>query len=388
MISVRNSYILLLPRCRSLRCGRNLFGGLFYGTSPEDRRSKVMCIESEITSMKIIDSTAISNRLFSSPVYDRQDSFSEHSTKPLCPESFRELLPEIDTFIFDADGVLWLGEDAIPGSPRLIDFLIKNNKQVIILTNNATKSRAVYAKKLARLGFNRKLDKNSLVNPAAVVADTLYRAGLSNGRKKVYLIGAKGVRDEMDDLGIQYFGHGPEPQDNSDGSAFMFDIDLEEEPSKVGAVVVGYEKHFNYHKLMKAANYLQQPHCLFVATNEDETCPGPNPNIITPDAGPLVAAVRCASGREPITVGKPNTPAFDYIRRRWNIDPERTMMIGDRTNTDVKFGRDHGLKTLLVLSGCHQLEDIMDNRMNDRFDMVPDYYATCLGALVVPRGQA
>lgn len=101
-----------------------------------------------------------------------------------------------------------------------------------------------------------------------------------------------------------------------------------------------------------------------------------------------MAAVRCASGREPITVGKPNTPAFDYIRRRWNIDPERTMMIGDRTNTDVKFGRDHGLKTLLVLSGCHQLEDIMDNRMNDRFDMVPDYYATCLGALVVPRGQA
>ncbi|KIH54769.1 hypothetical protein ANCDUO_15084 [Ancylostoma duodenale] len=92
--------------------------------------------------MKIIDSTAISNRLFSSPVYDRQDSFSEHSTKPLCPESFRELLPEIDTFIFDADGVLWLGEDAISGSPRLIDFLIKNNKQVIILTNNATKSRA------------------------------------------------------------------------------------------------------------------------------------------------------------------------------------------------------------------------------------------------------
>ncbi|ETN79001.1 phosphoglycolate/pyridoxal phosphate phosphatase family protein [Necator americanus] len=236
--------------------------------------------------------------------------------------------------------------------------------------------------------MNDRFDMDSLVNPAAVVADTLYRAGLSNGRKKVYLIGAQGVRDEMDDLGVQYFGHGPEPQDNSDGSAFMFDIELEEEPSNVGAVVVGYEKHFNYHKLMKAANYLQQPHCLFVATNEDETCPGPNPHIITPDAGPLVAAVRCASGREPITVGKPNTPAFDFIRRRWNIDPERTMMVGDRTNTDVKFGRDHGLKTLLVLSGCHQLEDVMDNRMNDRFDMVPDYYTTCIGALVVPRGQA
>lgn len=335
--------------------------------------------------MKIIDSGAtVYNRFFTPSTYEGQCA---EITKPLSPEGFHDLLPDIDTFIFDADGVLWLGEEAISGSPRLIDFLIRKQKRIIVLTNNATKSRAVYAKKLARLGFNRKLDKNSLVNPAAVVADTLYRSGLA-GNKKVYLIGAQGVRDEMDDLGIEYFGHGPEPHDNSDGSSFLFDIDLEEEPMNVGAVVVGYEKHFNYHKLMKAANYLQQRHCLFLATNEDETCPGPNPNVVTPDAGPLVAAVRIASGRQPITVGKPNTPSFDYIRRQWNIDPDRTMMIGDRTNTDVKFGRDHGLRTMLVLSGCHQLEDVMDNHLHGRLDMVPDYYASNLGDLLMPSPRA
>ncbi|KHJ81079.1 hypothetical protein OESDEN_19237 [Oesophagostomum dentatum] len=138
---------------------------------------------------------------------------------------------------------------------------------------------------LGSIGNLIRIFQNFLVNPAAVVADALHRAGFSSSRKKVYLIGAKGVRDEMDEFGIQYFGHGLERQDDSDGSEFMFDIELEVEPSKVGAVVVGYEKHFNYHKLMKAANYLQQPRCLFLATNEDETCPGPNPNIITPDAG-------------------------------------------------------------------------------------------------------
>ncbi|KAK6053481.1 phosphoglycolate/pyridoxal phosphate phosphatase family protein [Cooperia oncophora] len=324
-----------------------------------------------------------------SPIHakSKDGHFTENIAKPLCPESFQEVLPHIDTFIFDADGVLWLGDEVIPGSPALIDYLIQHNKRVIVLTNNATKSRAVYAEKLARLGFNRKLDKESLVNPAAVVADALHRAGIA-GYKKVYLIGAQGVRDEMDALGIEYFGHGPEPFDDSDGSTFLYDIELTEDV----AVVVGYEKHFNYHKLMKAANYLRQRHCLFLATNEDETCPGPNPNVVTPDAGPIVAAVRCASGREPITVGKPNTPSFDYIRRRWNIDPERTMMVGDRysdrTNTDVKFGRDHGMKTLLVLSGCHQLEDIMENHQNDLFDMVPDYFATCLRALLVARGPA
>lgn len=305
------------------------------------------------------------------------------STLPLDPKSFSKVMKTIDTFIFDADGVLWLGESVMPGSPRLIDYLVKHNKQIIVLTNNATKSRAVYAKKLAKLGYNSsKMNKNNLVNPAAVVADTLHRAGLDG--KRVYLIGEQGLRDEMDELGIEYFGHGPEKkQDEADGSgAFMYDIKLEE---NVGAVVVGYEKHFDYIKMMKASNYLREEGVLFVATNEDETCPGPNPEVVIPDAGPIVAAIKCASGRDPLTVGKPCTPAFNYIKRKWNINPSRTMMIGDRTNTDVKFGRDHGMKTLLVLSGCHQIEDIIENQMNERDDMVPDYVAPCLGALVPER---
>lgn len=302
-------------------------------------------------------------------------------------ENFGRILQGIDTFIFDADGVLWLGDDVMPGSPRLIDFLIKNKKRVIVLTNNATKSRATYAKKLHKLGYPSTINKEGIVNPAAVVADLLAREGLKQMKKKVYMIGAQGVRDELDEVGVEYFGHGPEPADNSDGSAFMFDIELDIPTDEVGAVVVGYEKHFNYHKLMKAANYLQEKDCLFVATNEDETCPGPNPNVVIPDAGPLVAAVKVASGRDPVTVGKPNTPAFDYICRRWKIDESRTMMVGDRTNTDVKFGRDHGLKTLLVLSGCHQLEDVNANIEDERDDMVPDFYAECLGA-IAPKGRA
>jgi phosphoglycolate phosphatase len=138
---------------------------------------------------------------------------------------------------------------------------------------------------------------------------------------------------------------------------------------------------------MKAANYLQDEDCMFVATNEDETCPGPKPNVCIPDAGPLVAAVKTASGREPLVVGKPNTASFNYICKRWQIDPSKTMMIGDRTNTDVKFGKDHGLRTMLVLSGCHQIDDIVQNQMDERDDMVPEYYAANLGSLLPPTGQ-
>uniref|UniRef100_A0A7E4ZS10 Phosphoglycolate phosphatase n=1 Tax=Panagrellus redivivus TaxID=6233 RepID=A0A7E4ZS10_PANRE len=240
------------------------------------------------------------------------------------------------------------------------------------------------------MGYHPSITKDSIVNPAAVVADTLNRAGIHRTDKKVYLIGSQGVQDELDNLNLEYFGTGPDPiSRQSDTRPFIYDLELDEEVENVGAVVVGYDKHFNYHKLMKAANYLvQDESCIFIATNTDETCPGPNPDTVIPDAGPLVAAVQVASGREPVVVGKPHTPAFDYICHRWNINPDRTMMIGDRTNTDVKFGRDHGLRTMLVLSGCHQVDDIVDNQMNELDDMVPEFYADCLGALAPQRNRA
>ncbi|CAI5452208.1 unnamed protein product [Caenorhabditis angaria] len=334
--------------------------------------------------MKILTSSPVPEDLVKPDLeHQKVERKLSRTTVPVSSKTFAKVMKDIDTFIFDADGVLWLGESVMPGSPKLIDYLIKNDKQIIVLTNNATKSREVYAKKLAKLGYNSKvMNKDNLVNPAAVVADTIKRSGMNLKDKKVYLIGEQGLRDEMDELGIEYFGHGNEENKKEiteDNGAFIYDIKLE---NNVGCVVVGYEKHFNYLKMMKAANYLKDDSVLFIATNEDETYPGPIAHVIIPDAGPIVASIKCVSGREPITVGKPCTPAFKYIQRKWNINPSRTMMIGDRTNTDVKFGRDHGLKTMLVLSGCHQIEDIVENQMNDRDDMVPDYVATCLGALV------
>ncbi|CAJ0586047.1 unnamed protein product, partial [Mesorhabditis spiculigera] len=298
------------------------------------------------------------------------------------------LLRDVDTYIFDGDGVLWLGDEPIPGAPEFLHNLFLQGKRVIVLTNNATKSRAAFGDKLRNLQFPEQLTAEALVNPAIVVTDVLVRAGLAHAKnKKVFLIGEKGIRDELKAAGIEYFGSGPEVMADTSDQAYLFQLDLAVQREHVAAVVVGYEKHFNYQKLMKAANYLKRRETLFVATNEDETCPCPDPKLVVPDAGPIVAAVRCASGREPITVGKPNTASFNYICRRWKIDPSRTVMVGDRLNTDIVFGKKHGLKTLLVLSGCHQLEDVRQVvEGQSGSSEVPDLFATSLGACL-PRGQ-
>ena len=120
---------------------------------------------------------------------------------------------------------------------------------------------------------------------------------------------------------------------------------------QIKAVLVGFDFHVSYAKLAVAHHLLISPDfpCIFVATNTDATFPAKHG--VFPGTGSIVKALETSVGKAPIVTGKPNQVLMECITRESHLDKSRTCMVGDRLNTDIQFGKDAGLSTLLVLTG-------------------------------------
>lgn len=282
-------------------------------------------------------------------------------------DAVEEFLSHYDTFIFDCDGVLWRGSEVLKGSPETLDFLRGLGKQLIFVTNNSTKSRLSYTKKFEKLGIS--VQKTEIFGSAYSTAIYLKNIVKFPQDKKVLVIGEKGLEEELHEVGIETVG-GTDP---------VFNQPFDEEAMKtikrdpgIGCVVAGLDTQINYRKLAYAQAQLQDPECLFLATNIDSTFP--SAGRLLPGAGTVIQAVATSAGREPsAALGKPSQEMMDAVKARFEFDPSRSCMVGDRLNTDMKFGQNGGLGTLFVLSGV--------DTENNMSKVGPDFYADRLGMI-------
>lgn len=93
----------------------------------------------------------------------------------------------------------------------------------------------------------------------------------------------------------------------------------------------------------------------------------------------MVGAIKGCTGQEPTVVGKPSPLMIDYLANKLSLDKSRICMVGDRLDTDVLFGTDNGLKTVLVLSGVTTEEKLLSQENT----ITPDFYADTINDFFV-----
>ncbi|KAL8821946.1 MAG: hypothetical protein Q9223_000104 [Gallowayella weberi] len=266
-----------------------------------------------------------------------------------------EFLNRFDVFLFDCDGVLWSGDHLFEGTVETLEMLRSKGKQIVFVTNNSTKSRADYKKKLESMGIPASVDEvfGSSYSAAIYISRIL---PLPPSQKTVFVLGESGIETELDSESIPNIG-GTDPLYNrpispADYTSIASGSALD--PS-VGVVLAGLDFHLNYLKLAYAFAYLQRG-AKFLATNTDTTLP--SAGSLFPGAGAISAPlVAMMGGERPMAFGKPSQAMMDAIEGKFRFDRKKACMVGDRLDTDIKFGIEGGLGgTLCVLTGVTKSE--------------------------------
>ncbi|MGM9649410.1 MAG: HAD-IIA family hydrolase [Butyricicoccaceae bacterium] len=248
-------------------------------------------------------------------------------------------------FICDMDGVIYRGNRLLPGVKEFVDWLYRENKQFLFLTNASERSPRELQQKLRRMGLE--VGEEHFYTSALATAAFLksQAPGCS-----AYVLGGPGLVNALYEAGIT-----------------MNDVDPD-------YVIVGEPAHYNFAMIQKAMELVLNGARL-IATNTDLT--GPTENGLVPACRALTAPIELATGKQAYFVGKPNPLMMRTGLTLLGVHSSEAAMVGDRMDTDIVAGTESGLATVLVLSGCTAREDIAQYAYRPRYildgvgDIVP-----------------
>ena len=222
-------------------------------------------------------------------------------------------------FICDMDGVIYHGNQILPGVREFIQWLQDNRKGYLFLTNNSGLTPLELHNKLLRMGMG--------VPPEHFYTSALATAAFLKDQKpgcSAYVIGEAGLLNALYDAGI-----------------VMNDVDPD-------YVVVGEAKSYSLETLTVATNLVMKGAKL-IGANSDVS--GPIEKGIAPACGALTAPIELATGRKAYFCGKPNPLMMRTGLNILGCHSAEAVMVGDRMDTDVISGLESGMSTVLVLSG-------------------------------------
>ncbi|MBE7324237.1 HAD-IIA family hydrolase [Nocardioides sp. Y6] len=250
--------------------------------------------------------------------------------------------------MFDLDGVVYIGGEAVPGVAPAIAALREGGTHVAFVTNNASRRAEAVAEHLVALGVPARPE--DVVTSAQAAARVLL-ATHGHGAP-VLVMGADGLVDAVRTAGLVPV--------------------TDPEASEVVAVVTGFGPDVVWKDLMRVAVRIRDG-LPWVASNTDLTFPASFG--LAPGHGTQVEMLRRFSNREPVVAGKPARPLLDETIRR--VGGARPLMVGDRLDTDIEGARAVEVASLLVLTGVSGLVEVVAAQPRER----PDFIASTLEGL-------
>lgn len=267
-------------------------------------------------------------------------------------ESTTPIVEAHDLVMFDLDGVVYVGGDAIEGVAARIERIRGTGRHVAFVTNNASRTPDQVAEKL--IGVGVAAAGTDVVTSAQAAARVLAERHGQGAR--ILLLGGEGLRVALLEAGL-------EPVDDPDGAV---------------AVVSGYGPDVRWREIMRVSTLVRDG-LPYVASNADMTIP--TAYGLAPGHGVLVQTIAGFAGVRPTVAGKPERPLMEETVRR--VGGDRPIMVGDRLDTDIEGAHNAGVDSLCVLTGVTGLADLASAPPRLR----PTYISRDLGGLLTTHPQ-
>jgi len=245
----------------------------------------------------------------------------------------------IKALIIDMDGVLWHGDQPMPGLTDFFQTLRDQQIRFILATNNASLTQEQYIIKLAQMGVQ--VTRDEILTSS--MATALYLSKHNNPvESRIFVIGEDGAKQPLLDHGFTLTD--------------LYELNDDKDNPNMGAhiVVCGKDSTLTWDKLATATLNIRAG-AQFIGTNADTTLP--TERGLTHGNGAILAALQAATGVTPTIIGKPEPIIYQQALALLGVDPAQTVAIGDRLETDILGAVRTGIRSLMVLSGVSTEDD-------------------------------
>jgi len=240
--------------------------------------------------------------------------------------------------ILDVDGTVVHGDSAIAGAADALATIDDAGLERVFISNNPTDPPAAYESRFERAGLA--VDRDEVFTAGTVTIDYLTA---EHADDQLYVIANPGFVDQL-----------------AETSTVITD-----DPTAADALVASLDYSFDYEQLCKTVVALQDG-TPFIGTDPDILIPQSGPDV--PGSGAIINAIEGVAERNvDVICGKPSEHARRTVLEYLDLPPEDCLVVGDRLDTDIKFGTDAGMSTAVVKTGISDDQRIADSAIS------PDY---------------